>query len=591
MVYPLFRSVALFALTSTVAIAATPADTVYRHGHIYTADAQNRVVEAVAVSKGRLVYVGADTGVVAYIGPKTHVEDLAGGFAMPGLVDGHMHPMEGGIRAIGCNLHYDALTVAQLQKRLQKCLDADRQHEPDGWLEATNWFQQAMLPSGTVTHKSMLDSLKTRRPILVRDAFGHTILANTRALAAAHITRASIDPAGGRINRDGAGEPNGLLEDGAYAVYEHIIPPKTAKENDAAARAALAEIATQGLTTVLDADTSEYAMQAFQNVQKTGGLTARVHFAPQIQISDIKDPEAAVRRVLALRQHYDGGPIGVTASLTLRNAKFYIDGVISGPAFTGAMLEPYLINQGTAKAPKWVQGPTRGPEPYFATAPLADLLTKLGQAGIDPHLHVDGDRAVRTALDAVTVLRKNVGDQDVRVGFAHNEIVHPADYPRFKALGVYPVLSFQWEKPAPDTIDQSKDFLGPARFSILEPAGLLAKAGAPIAFGSDWPVDALNEWFALKVGITRENDPSAGVAYAGRLSDDPGLSRIEALRAITIMAARELHCDDAVGSLEVGKIADLALLDRNPLTIEVHDIAHVKVLATVLGGQTVYKAH
>ena len=155
----------------------------------------------------------------------------------------------------------------------------------------------------------------------------------------------------------------------------------------------------------------------------------------------------------------------------------------------------------------------------------------------------------------------------------------------------YPVLSMQWEKPAPDTVDQTRDYFGPARFAILEPGGFLAKAGAPIAYGSDWPVDALNEWFALKVGITRENDPSAGPAYAGRLGDDPGLTPLQALRAITIMAARQLHCDEAVGSLEVGKLADMAVLDRDPLTIDPHEIAHVKVLATVVGGKTVYRAH
>ena len=581
----------LWVLVATAAVAAAPADLVYRNGRIYTADANDRLVQALAVRNGRIVYVGDDAGVAEFVGAKTTVKDLAGGFLMPGLVDGHMHPMEGGVRAIGCNLKYDPLTVAEFQRRLQQCLDADRQHEPDGWLEATNWFQQAMLPSGTIAHRSMLDALKTRRPIVIRDAFGHTVLANSRAMAAAHITRESVDPPGGRINRDAKGEPNGLLEDSAHAVFEKLIPAKTPAEYEAAARAALAEMAAQGLTTVLDADTPEYAMRAFAAVQKSGGLTLRMHFAPQIDIADMEKPQAAVQRVMALRKRFDGGPIGVPAGLTLRNAKFYIDGVISGPAFTGAMLEPDLVNAGTAEAPRWVAGPSRGPEPYFATAPLGDLLTRLGKAGIDPHLHVDGDRAVRTALDAVSLMRQNLGTRDVRVAFAHDEIVHPDDYPRFKALGVYPVLSLQWGKPAPDTIDQSKDYFGPARFSILEPAGFLARAGAPIAYGSDWPVDALNEWFALKVGVTRENDPSAGPAYAGRLGDDPGLTAVQALRAITIMAARQLHCDDAVGSLEVGKIADLALLDRDPLSIDPHEIAHVQVRETVLGGKTVYRAH
>jgi predicted amidohydrolase YtcJ len=580
-----------FTLLYASAWAATPADVVYTGGRIYTADAQDRVVSALAIARGRIVYAGDDDGAHAFVGPKTRVTPLHGGFAMPGLVDGHMHPMEGGVRAIGCNLRYDPLTVDEFRRRLQACLDADRGHEPDGWLEATNWFQQAMLPAGTLAHKSMLDSLHTKRPILVRDAFGHTVLANSRALALGHIQRDSVDVPGGRIDRDASGEPNGLLEDGAYAIYERVIPPRTAAQYVAAARAALKEMASQGLTTVLDADTPVYAMQAFRALQKSGGLTIRMHFAPQIAIDDMQNPAAAVARVVALRRQYDDGPIRPAAGLTLRNAKFFIDGVISGPAFTGAMLEPYWVNAGSAEAPRWTAGTNRGPEPYFPTQPLAELLTQLGRAGIDPHLHVDGDRAVRTGLDAVAILRRALPTQDVRVAFAHDEIVHPDDFARFNALSVYPVLSFQWEKRAPDTVDQAQNYLGPARFSILEPAGLLAKAGAPIAFGSDWPVDALNEWFALKVGITRENDPSAGAAYAGRLGDDPGLSRLEALRAITIMAARQLHCEEAVGSLEVGKVADIAFLDRDPLVIDPHDIAHVTVRETVLGGRTVYRAH
>ena len=164
-----------------------------------------------------------------------------------------------------------------------------------------------------------------------------------------------------------------------------------------------------------------------------------------------------------------------------------------------------------------------------------------------------------------------------------------ADFPRYQLLNTTPVLSFQWEKPAGDTMGL-KDYFGPARMKILEPAGLLAAAGARIAFGSDWPVDRLDEWFALKVGVTRTNSPDAPPEYHGRLGDDPGLSREAVLRAITIDAAYELHQDGVTGSLEVGKFADLIVLDRNPLQIPAEDIANIKVLETVVGGNVVYDA-
>ena len=125
---------------------------------------------------------------------------------------------------------------------------------------------------------------------------------------------------------------------------------------------------------------------------------------------------------------------------------------------------------------------------------------------------------------------------------------------------------------------------------ILEPAGLLAAAGARIAFGSDWPVDPLDEWFALKVGVTRTNAPNAPAEFQGRLGEDPGLSREAVLRASTIEAAYELHEDDFTGSLQVGKLADLIVLDRNPLKIPAEDISNVHVLETVVGGGTVYES-
>jgi predicted amidohydrolase YtcJ len=266
-----------------------------------------------------------------------------------------------------------------------------------------------------------------------------------------------------------------------------------------------------------------------------------------------------------------------------------MDGVIAAPALTGAMLEPYLTNAGSDSAPHWVPGTSRGPAPYFPPAVLADLLQRLGRAGIDPHLHADGDAAVRTALDGIAAMREALPAADIRPAIAHAEIVAPADRARFRELGVVPVLSFQWGKPAGDTMGL-RDYFGPARADMLEPSGLLAAAGARIAFGSDWPVDPLDEWFAFKVGVTRTAAPDAPPEFSGRLGKDPGLSPEAVLRAATIDAAWELHQDETTGSLEVGKFADFIVLDRNPLIIPAAEIAATRVLLTVIGGSVVYTA-
>ena len=227
---------------------------------------------------------------------------------------------------------------------------------------------------------------------------------------------------------------------------------------------------------------------------------------------------------------------------------------------------------------------------YFPAPILRALLIDVVGAGLEPHLHADGDRAVREGLDGMQALRDAYPGKDMRLAIAHDEIVEPADFPRYRQLNVIPVLSFQWEKPASDTVDNAKEYLGPTRFKSVEPAGFLTAAGARIAFGSDWPVDSLDQWFALKVGVTRTNAPQSGPKYAGRLSADPGLTRAMALRAITMNSSYELHQDLLTGSIEVGKLADLIVLDRNVLKIPAEEIAQVTVLQTVVGGHVVYQA-
>jgi predicted amidohydrolase YtcJ len=580
-------AVLLFLASCFAANAA--ADRVYRNGRVFTADAHSSVAEAVAIREGRIVYVGSNEGVVPFIGPSTKVTNLAGGFLMPGLVDGHLHPLEAGLMQQKCSLNYESLTVAELQQRVQACLDKTQSEEPDGWLEVVSWFQESMRPAGVKTSRATLDVLKTSRPIIVRSSFGHTVLANSRALAVAKITKATPDSLGGKIWRDADGNPTGLLEDAAHAVYSDLIPKPTPEQNITAAKAAQKAINRQGVTSFLDADAAPEDIAAFAAVQTRGELAVRAHFAPRISEEEASDPAGAVAKVAAYKKQYDQGAIKAKPGITVRNAKLFLDGVIAAPALTGAMLEPYRTNVGTMESPRWVPGQSRGPAVYFPPKPLAEILVRLGRAGIDPHMHADGDGAVRAALDAVEVMRKEIDRADIRPAIAHDEIVSPADFPRFKALDTMPVLSFQWEKPAGDTVGLT-NYFGPERMKILEPAGLLAAAGARVVFGSDWPVDPLDEWFALKVGVTRTNAPDAAPEFHGRLGEDPGLSREAVLRAATIDAAYELHEDDVTGSVQVGKFADLIVIDRDPLKIPAEDIANIRVLETVVGGLTVYES-
>jgi predicted amidohydrolase YtcJ len=581
------------AIAGSAAIAAgtaaipTPADTVYRHGYVYTVDAHDSVQQALAVRDGRFVYVGNEAGVTPFIGGRTTVVDLHGRMLMPGLVDGHMHPLQGGASLMKCNLNYQQLTVAQMQARIQACLDQTRAREPDAWLEVVNWFQEGMMPAGVATNRALLDRLQTRRPIIVESSFGHSSLVNSRALQLAGLGRATPDPLGGKIAHDAAGDPTGLLDDAAQELVSRKMPAATAEDDLKSAKAALDALRRQGITTFLDAAAERPALAAFSRLQHDGALTARAHFALLITPPEGRDAAAATATVVALARQYDSGAIGPRPAITVRNVKLFLDGVISAPALSGAMLQPYFE---PAADGRWVAGKNRGPEVYFPAPILRPLLIDVVAAGLEPHMHADGDRAVEEGLDGIQAIRTAFPGRDVRAAIAHDEIVDPSDFPRYRALDAIPVLSFQWEKRASDTVDNAEQYLGPERFKYMEPAAFLASAGARIAYGSDWPVDPLDEWFALKVGVTRTNAPSAGAKYAGRLSEDAGLTVPAVLRAITMNASYELHQDALTGSIEVGKLADLIVLDRNVLDIPPQQIAEVKVLQTVVGGQVVYQA-
>jgi predicted amidohydrolase YtcJ len=584
-------AIALILSLLSAGAHAAPADIVYRNGYVYTVDAQDSVQQALAVRGGRIVYVGGNAGADEHTGAQTHVIDLQGRMLMPGLVDGHMHPQSGGTRLLNCSLDYQPLTVPQFQARIQACLDQDQAKKvsPRRWLRVVNWFQQGMLPDGVELTSATLDSLKTTRPVVVRSSFGHSALLNSRAMKLAGVTRRTPDPEGGKIARDAAGNATGILEDAAQDMVSKFMPVLTPKENLAASTAALDAMRKQGITTFLDAYTDPETLTAFSQLQKQGKLTARAHFAVLIDPKDAISGKAFKELRQQARQ-FDQGATRVEPSMQVRHAKLFMDGVIAAPALTGTMLAPYYTNQGTPQQPHWAPGTSKGPDSYFTPALLKSTLSKLARARIDPHIHVDGDGAVRDALDAVQALRATPEGRDVRPALAHDEIVDPADFPRFKQLDATAVLSFQWAKPAPDTVGALKEYMGKERYAIVEPQSLLLDAGARIAYGSDWPVDPLDMWFALKVGVTRTAAPNSGPEYAGRLGEAPGMPRAAVLRAVTMNAAYTLRQEKETGSLEAGKLADLIVLDRNVMEVPAEDIANTKVLQTVVGGKVVYDA-
>jgi predicted amidohydrolase YtcJ len=573
-------------------LGAAPADTVMRNGYVYTVDGQNSVQQAIAISGGKIVYVGSDAGVDGYIGKQTQLIDLAGRMLMPGFVDAHMHPGDGGRAMTLCDLKYQTMTRAQFQASIQACLDAEKDKGPDVWLEVGSWDRMGMTGLDGDADKSTLDALKTQRPIQVRSTDFHTVLTNSRGLELAGINKNTADPEDGKYRRDSAGNPNGICEDGAAESLAAVVPPATDAEKLNQMRAALDAMRQQGITSFFDALAGPENGKAFTSLQKSGELTARALLAIKLDpAAAAANPVKTIAEAKALASTYDQGDVKVAPGVSMRHVKLFLDGIINAPADTGAMLTPYLHNSGTDKAPQWTPGKNLG-ELYFPPQVLNPLVLQAVKAGLDPHLHATGERAVRDALDSVAYVRQQLPGQDFRPAIAHAESVDPADYARFKALDVTATMSFQWAQQAPSTVDGTSDHLGAARFARMEPSGSIAHAGGRVAFGSDWPVDPLDEFLALKVGVTRSGDPSNphsyGPKYAGRLNADPALSRAEVLRSITLSSAEQLKLDAVLGSVEVGKFADLIVLDKNFMQVPEEELGRNDVLLTLVGGKVVW---
>lgn len=599
-----WSAVAAVAAAALVALSSgcggsdqPPADTVFQHGDVVTLDSGDTRAQAVAVRDGKIVFVGSDQAVQAYVGAKTQVIDLQGRMLMPGFVDAHVHSLAAGRALLVCDMAYAPLSQAQLAARVQACLDSSTAKEPDTWLEVVNWDRASTSQISGDPTRALLDGLSTQRPIVITSSDFHTVLANSRALAVAGITSAVADPSGGKFGRASDGSLTGICEDAAGWLVKGAIPADTDADLVKQAQAALSAMRAQGVTSFMDAAAGAAHGQAFKTVQQAGELTARAQFAVNMSPEEAAaDPVAAVAEAKALAAAMDQGQVGVKPGLSSRIIKIFMDGVVNAPADTGAMLAPYFKNTGTESAPQWVAGTNVG-SVYYPPEVLKPLLRAAADAGLDVHAHATGDRAVRQMLDGVAQLRTDRPQADFRPAIAHAETVDPADYPRFEALGVTATMSLQWAQRAPYSIGETEAHLGPVRFARMEPSGSLALAGARVAYGSDWPIDPYDIFLALKIGVTRSGDPqnpnSAAFLspdFEGPINADPALSRMQTLRAITINAAHQLRLETQVGTIERGKLADLIILDKNFLTVAAEELGRNQVLLTMVGGDVVLAA-
>ena len=536
---------------------AEPADLVLRGGAIYTVDSAQPWAEAVAVRAGRIVYVGSSRGARRWIGADTRVVELGDGMLLPGFHDTHVHPVTGGIELGECDLN-PAETRHDVVRIVTECVRASA---GSPWVRGGGW--QAPIFRGGSPSRDLLDSLVPDRPAYLTAADGHSAWVNSRALAIARVTRATRDPTNGRIDRDASGAPSGTLRETAMELVARVMPTRTDEEHAAGLARGLAMAASHGITTLHEASADEAILRAYATADANGTLTARVIVSLRV------DPDrgvSEVARLAALRERYRGTLAQPIA------AKIFADGVIEGQ--TAALLEPYLDRPGYLG------------ELNVDPDSMATLVTALDSAGFKVHVHAIGDRAIRTAFDAFQRARERNGDAGPRHLMAHIQLFHPTDIPRFATLGV--VASFQplWSYYDSYIEDLTEPRLGPERSRWLYPFASVVETGAIVAAGSDWSVSSMNPLRGMEVAVTRRAPgDTAGTAWIPEERVD--LPTI--VRAYTMGGAYASDSEALTGSIEVGKLADLVVLDRNLFMIPAHEIHTARVVLTVLEGREVYR--
>jgi predicted amidohydrolase YtcJ len=524
---------------------------ILHNGAVYTMNAAQPQVQAIAIDARRIVALGSDEEIShAYRG---HVDvDLKGQMVLPGFHDAHMHPVYGGIELAQCNLT-DLDSIEAITKKVGEC---DKDSPGSGWLIGAGW-NLSLFPQANPS-KELLDAISTERPIFLGGADGHSSWANSKALTLAGIERETPNPHNGIIERNAKGEASGTLRESAQDIVRAVIPPPTAEARRDGLLRGLRMANEFGITSFVEAAAGSEELAAYRALDSRGELTARVVASIAVTNADAD----------ALMNPQDRGS---DAKLRTDSAKIFVDGVLEGE--TAALLEPYLDNPGFSGDLK------TSPEELTAR------VVALDRRGIQVHMHAIGDRAVRVALDAVEAARKANGPSDNRHHIAHLQMIDPLDRPRFAQLGVIANFQALWAFPDQYITDVNLPQVGQARIDQMYPIGDVLRAGGRIVGGSDWSVSSMNPLLAIETGVTR-SDPSGRIT--GVLNASERVSLQDMLAAYTINGAYLMHQEKLTGSLEVGKAADVIVLERDLFKIPPEEIGEVAVTRTIFDGATVY---
>lgn len=552
-----FLFLSLAAALATACGRPPFADVVFTGGTIMTMDSTAPSAEAVALRDGRIVYVGPEEGAQRWIGTGTVIVPLAGRTLLPGFVDAHIHPVSSGVELAGCDVAEDETREA-LEEHVRRCAAA----LPDSaWLVGSNWALP-LFPEAN-PRREWLDSLAPGRPAYLSAADGHSGWANSEALRLAGITRETQDPLNGRIERDARGEPTGTLRESAMALVTAVIPPVTAEQRVEGLRRSQQLLHAAGVTAIQEAAATRPLLEAFRTLDRANELTLRS------VVSLLARPEEGLEQVDTLvswRNEFRGLRVYPTS------VKIFADGVIE--AHTAAMLAPY-VGKEEAGTPNWREGQ------------LDSIVARLVDRDFSVHVHAIGDRAVRMTLDAMEKAEQGRPRAARRHQIAHLEVIDSADIGRFPGLDVTANFQALWAYPDSYITDLTWPVLGPERSRWLYPIGSVVRAGGRLALGSDWNVSSYVPMEAIQVAVTRRSSrDSTGTTEP--LLPEQAIDLETALRGYTIGSAYAVGLDREIGSITVGKSADLVVLGEDLRTVSPSRLARVPVLLTLVDGRAVH---
>jgi len=554
---------AFAAVVATTAAYSQTADTIYTNGKIYTVNEAQPWVEAVAIKDGKFVAVGSDADVKVLAGGETEIVDLGGKFAMPGLHDTHVH-ME---QAYIADTLGDALLTfpsGASVEEMQELLKAFAEKNPDLEVLFAQGLPLDAFPNNSPT-SAFIDEVISDRPVFILTNTEHEGLLNSKAIELEGLDADTQTPDGGEIVRDpDTGELTGLLKETAAGrwAWKHY-PEITPDQHKDGLKGVVASLNSLGITSVKQQHAKNPVAIAAQRLEEEGNLNLRIALSWTYNGPLEPMPLEEQQKMIDERGRFASDQIGTEF------VKFSADG---NAGSTGLVIDPYLETGDHGVS-------------FFDADDLIEEVEKFDRMGIGVTIHSTGDMANRQMIDAVAAVMEKHGELKARHQLGHATLIHPDDIPRLKELDITAEFSPPIGYPS-DFPESQRAQLGDDRMSRWFPVGSVAKSGARVVLASDGPLMWHDPLVALETAVTRQA-PGGGDSA---LNPHEAVDAATAIEAYTLNGAYVMNQEESVGSIEVGKRADMIVLDQNLFEIEPTEIGKTEVLVTIFDGEVVYNA-